>query len=816
MVGPADKKLRRPRAWWQWLLGFGLLAAAGGVAVYGYVPGLLGKRAFVPREIRVSPELRSADSLPAGSGDLQGCNLLLVTFDTTRADRIGCYGNQDIDTPAIDRLAREGVLFSDATTTSPTTLPSHCSIMTGLYPFHHGARANNTFHLAESNRTLAEVLAGEGFATGAFISAFVLDDQFGLDQGFQEYEDNFDEQEAHLMDIAERRGDETNRLAASWLREHAVGKFFLWAHYYDPHSPYDPPEPFKGRYGRSGYDGEIAFDDAQLGGLLGVLDELGLTDRTLVVVVGDHGEGLGQHHEQGHSTLIYQSTMQVPLVMRCGKRLGGGVHVSRPVSLVDIMPTVLALLGIPAPANMDGLDLAKPQPDSRTLFAETLQGLADYGWAALLSARQGSLKYIYGPDTELYDLGADPFERDNLAASRAQVATAMRQQLSAFFGDDLEKAASAAPTHQLSASDVARLRSLGYLASGDSIPAQASRPHPRDMIPMLNEVNAAIAAERELGLDVVIERLQEIVERHPDLIAAHTYLGAAWLKKGDLERAEESYVKCLELRPGEVTNFLLLAHLKIRQRKPDDAAILFEQVLEQSPEHFEALAQLGRMRLAQGRFDEAVDLLTRALEVRPRDESLPDSLASALLSLERPDDAVSLFRRLLAADPQLPMVRNTLAGILRDAGRTDEAVAVLREGIELAPQEYMLTNNLAFILSTAPGGESYRPMEAALMMERVCKETGYKDPRYLHTLSLVYATRMRLDEAIAMAEKARAIASASEDPRFSALAPAIGQSLQKYKLIKVQGIPALGTPESPAPAGETEAVTPAGDGTPPQ
>ncbi len=805
MLGPAQKTARRPRAWWQWLLGISLLAAAGGVAVCGYVPGLFARRSVAPREIVVSPDLRPADALPAGPGDLAGSNLLLVTFDTTRADRIGCYGNREIETPAIDRLSREGVLFSDVTTTSPTTLPSHCSIMTGLYPFHHGARANNTFHLDEDQWTLAEVLADQGFATAAFVSAFVLDSQFGLDQGFRVYDDDFGEQEPTMLtEFAERTADQTTRRAETWLREHGQERFFLWVHYYDPHSSYDPPEPFRGRFAFA-YDGEIAFADSQLGSLLGVLDEMKLTDGTLVVVAGDHGEGLGQHGEPAHGTLIYQSTMQVPMVMRCGKRLGSGVHVSRPVSLVDVMPTVLALLGIPGPADMDGLDLSNPQPESRTLFVETLQGLADYGWAALLGARQGSMKYIYGPDTELYDLTVDPFEDSNLSGSRTGPATSMRQQLAAFFGGDLEKAASAAPTHQLSAADLARLQSLGYLASGTPAP-QVSRPHPRDMTSLLTEVNTAISAERQEGLDAVIRRLEQIADRHPDLVAAHIYLAAAWLKKGDLDRAERAYARCMELRPGEVTTYMLLAHLKIRQRKPDEAALLFEGVLELSPEHFEALDQLGRMRLSQGRFDDAVELLTRALEVRPRDQSLPDVLASALLSLDRADDAVSLFRRLLADDPQLAMVRNTLAGILRDRGQAKEAVALLREGIELDPQELMLVNNLAFILATTAGSEEYRPIEAALMMERVCKETGYKDPRYLHTLSLTYATRMRLDEAMAIAEKARSIAAASEDPRFSALAPAIGQSLQQYKMLKEQGIPAgAPPPDAPAlPAGETD------------
>jgi arylsulfatase A-like enzyme len=474
---------RQPRAWWQWVLGIGLIGAAVVIGLISYVPALqLGRRhppSVPPREIRVAADMKPADVVPASPGELAGSNLLVVTLDTTRADRIGCYGNDEIRTPAVDRLAREGVLFSQAVAPAPTTLPSHASVMTGLYPYHHGARANGLYRLDEEHVTLAETLSGAGYTTGAIVSAFVLDSQFGIDQGFRDFDDDVGgDDDLGAFEMPERAADTTAKRAESWLRTHTEEKFFLWVHFYDPHFPYQAPKPFSDDYAVA-YDAEIAFADFQLGRLLAVVDELGLTDNTLVVLAGDHGEGLGQHDEEAHACLIYESTMQVPLIMRCGQRLGGGVHISREVSLVDIAPTVLAMLGVEQPQGLDGVDLTQPDTGPRPIFLETLQGLADHGWAALLGVREGSMKYIYGPEVELYDLSRDPFEENDLATARPKLTAAMQQRLEDFFGEDLEQAASAGPAQALSPDAIAKLEALGYLRGiGDAASAAAARPHP--------------------------------------------------------------------------------------------------------------------------------------------------------------------------------------------------------------------------------------------------------------------------------------------------------------------------------------------------
>ncbi|MCZ6755276.1 MAG: sulfatase-like hydrolase/transferase, partial [Gemmatimonadetes bacterium] len=600
MNDTASKSSRPRRAWWQWVVGGGLLVAAGYFALARWMPGLLSHPATIePREIRVAAEFEPRDVVPVASGELAGSNVLMVTFDTTRADRIGCYGHDGARTFTLDQLAREGVLFSQAIAPAPSTLPSHASMMTGLYPYHHRARANGLFRLDNDYQTLAEVLAADGYATGAMVSAAVLEAPYGLDQGFGDYDDEMTSEKQEPL-VAERSAAETGPLAEDWILKHAADKFFLWVHFYDPHWPYQAPASDE----MNPYDAEIAFADAQLGRLIGLIDDLGLTDKTLVVVAGDHGEGLGQHDEWTHSTLVYESTLHVPLIMRCGKRLGGGAHVSRLVSLVDVMPTVLSMLGIDAPAGLDGVDLTRPEEGSPVVFSETLQGLVDHGWAALLGVRDGTTKYIYGPRDELYDLSQDPFEEKNLIASRAETAAGMKRQLTAFFGNDLEQAAFAEPTHELDPAALAKLQSLGYLGGGVNARTAADRPHPSDMMPIQQRVFVALGLEVTEGLAESTKALEKIVDDYPDLYTGHLSLARAYRKAGDLERAETEFARSLELDPERWEPLTALAAMRVRQNQMAEAIELYRAASAGHPENFVVLKELGRLLIQTGEFDE--------------------------------------------------------------------------------------------------------------------------------------------------------------------------------------------------------------------
>jgi choline-sulfatase len=375
-------------------------------------------------------------------------NVVLITLDTTRADRLSPYGLMDVSMPHLERLAREGVVFDQATSVAPLTLPAHSSIFTGLFPVAHGVRDNADKPLSADHTTLAEILKAHGFETAAFVGSTVLDPGRGLDQGFSRYRGvSGTTSETTLkgrttttlkgrttgVESRQRRGDEVMTDAIQWLDAIGDDRFFLWTHLYDPHRPYDPPEPFRSRHFDS-YIGEIAFVDSQIGRLLQALEHRGLLDRTLVVVAGDHGESLGDHGERDHGIFLYESVLRVPLIIRgagfASRRVGDVVR------LVDVMPTILDVLDLPVPA-MDGVTLADVMRGTRSVelevVAESMYPLR-FGWSPLRALRGGRYKLVDAPRPELYDLDRDPFETRNLFEERRTLADAMRRRLDLLTG----------------------------------------------------------------------------------------------------------------------------------------------------------------------------------------------------------------------------------------------------------------------------------------------------------------------------------------------------------------------------------------------
>ena len=363
-------------------------------------------------------------------------NLLLVTIDTLRADRIGAYGSRDVATPHLDAMAREGALFPEAAVSVPLTRPSHASILTGLDPADHGLRDNVSPSLDAAIPTLATILKGAGFETAGFVSAVVLSSQSGLNRGFDHYSDRFDlgKDDARFLNSIQKRGDEPTAEAIAWLDARRGGRFFAWLHLYDPHDPYEPPEPYARQYADRPYDGEVAWSDDLVGRLLAALDRTGRRDDTLVVVTSDHGEGLGEHGENVHGYFVYQSTLRVPLIFR-GPGVRPGVRPNVTARSVDICPTVLDLLAVPARSAMPlaGRTL-QPVLQGNSLseqpsYAESLLPLLHYGWSDLRSIREGRWKYIQAPRAELYDLASDPGERENRAGAEPARAEALRKAL---------------------------------------------------------------------------------------------------------------------------------------------------------------------------------------------------------------------------------------------------------------------------------------------------------------------------------------------------------------------------------------------------
>jgi choline-sulfatase len=561
-----------------------LLAACGAA-------GLLACAPSVPRD---APAIWSR-------GAAAGFDLLVVTLDTTRADRLGAYGYAGAETPHLDRLAAEGFRFSEALTVAPVTLPAHASIWTGRLPPRHGVRNNAEFRLGDDESTLAEILRDQGYATAAFVSSFVLDRRYGLSQGFERYDDQVEAQEgpAFAASVLERRGDHTADSFLAWLATQQAGqKLFAWVHFFDPHAPYAPPPPFRERF-EDPYDGEIAFMDQQIGRLLAGIAQQGRTEKTLVVVVGDHGEGLGEHGERQHAFFVYDSTMRVPLIVHAPKALGGPALVDgRVVSSIDLLPTLLELLAIRDPSpDRDGESwVGRPPRADREVYLESLVPYYDFGWAPLYARRGLRDKAILAPRRELYDLADDPGEAADLFPTARGDSRLRRDALFQRLEEELS-ALDALPGQSDPAGDVpdeekARLQALGYLGGAGPAPGGKLLDDPKDRIGVhgaLADANAALAAGRP---DLAERLIRPALALSPRDRSALLLLGKLHLGEGRLNDAKKVLEDFSAVQPRSDVA-VLLAQIALRQG--DGAAF----------EHWLALAEQlepahGGIEIARG------------------------------------------------------------------------------------------------------------------------------------------------------------------------------------------------------------------------
>lgn len=674
-----------------------LLAAGLGTIVYnrlqpGPEAGITG---------RILPELREADRIAADPGALRGYNVLIISLDTTRADHLGCYGNTSIKTPNLDDLARNGVLFAQAIAASSSTLPSHSSLMTGLYPYRHGARANGTFRLGDDVTTLAERLRAVGYRTAAAISAFVLDSRYGLSQGFDTYLEDLTygmKYSDHMF--RERAAELTNVPVTDWLRKNGRERFFLWVHYFDPHAPYLPPEPFRGEYRDDPYDGEIAYADSQIAALLGVLDEIGAREHTLVIFTSDHGEGLGEHGEMTHSTLIYDATLHVPLIVAAPAALPRGRVVRRQVSLVDVVPTVMDLLGEPVPSEVDGISLRAAPPDGpRAVYIETLASMTLHGWAPLLGVRRDDFKYILAPRPELYDLARDPGELDNLYDKQAARAAELRNALEGFVGPDPLAAVRVAGNLSMSAEELARLRDLGYVFTAGREPAALSNLDPKDMVHHWERVQYGINLREQGQVAEGVKVLEECVAAVDGDVFAREALAAAYVTLGETDKAMACFRRAAELEPNEPVIFLAMASIEMNRGELDEAERLARHALAIDPATAQAYIHLGRIARRRGREDEAVALFHKAIEMDPGSAGAAayNEIADTHLMAHRYDEARKAFRSALGLDALNGEAHDGLANICLIEGRLDEAERHLMLALKFEPAQPLALTSLASV-----------------------------------------------------------------------------------------------------------------------
>jgi len=729
--------------------------------------------------------------------------IVLVTIDTLRADRVGAYGDLGAHTPHLDELAERGVRFDQAIAPTPVTLPSHTSLMTGLQPPAHGVRHNSVFSLDEEVPVLAGRMGEAGYATAAFVAAFVLDARFGLARGFDTYDDETGQRLASKspFSFAERRGDAVVDAALRWLEE-APERFFLWVHLYDPHADYDPPASHRRRAGGDAYGGEISFADEQVGRLLrGITRRFGAGD-LVVTVTSDHGESLGEHQEATHSYTLYDATQRVPLLL-AGAGLPAGRVVEEQVRLVDVAPTLLELAGAPPleggaattaesrgtseAARIDGrslLPLLGGGTDERVAYVETLATQLDMDWSPLLGVRTRQHKYIRAPQPELYDLREDPGETRNLALVQPERV----RELDALVDEALEGALPLAASVELDDAERARLESLGYVVPDeqsfrrDRELGVVGGPNPRDhmldvarmqkardvlsdgrpeeALAILEPVQGGgpqVARTRVQALldaghpERAVELLESMQERGEAAIADLTLLGMARLAAGRPGEARAALDAARALDPEAFGPLMGLGHLALEQGELEAAHRWFAAAEERAPQPEAARTLRAAVRLHQGRPQEADALLQEIGAAFLADPARALRLAEAEEAAGRGGRAEVWLRRALEARPEHPRLLAAQAARMEAAGRFDRALALRQRLHGQQPEEPGAMNDLAWSLAVAE-----RDLDRALELARRAASALPGDPNVLDTLATVRLARSEPAEALDAAERALA------------------------------------------------------------
>ena len=609
-------------------------------------------------------------------------NVILVSIDTCRADYLGCYGYPGETTPNIDAVVQEAVVFNHTLTPVPLTLPAHASMLTGTIPPYHGVHYNIGYRLEESNLTAAEILQKNSYTTGAIISSFVLDAQFGLAQGFDSYNDRFVEPIESVY-RSERRADEVSRFACSWLEKHRKEPFFLFVHYYDPHAPYLPPEPFASEFADNLYAGEIAYTDYCIGQVIKKLKDLNLYESTLLIITSDHGEGLYEHSEKEHGYFIYQSTVHVPLIIRVpgGPR---GKTVNEAVGLIDIAPTICSMLGITPPSTVQGADLScflgkkgKDTKNERYIYCESLLP-TQYGCSPLFGVVNDHWKYVQAPTPELYDLNKDPDEKSNLADKDPKRCRFLENHLKLVVEEHLHSDRSE-DKFVLDQESRRRLESLGYVAG--------------------------VGLSEALEFDSTGGDPKDSIWLHEQSMLIRTFI-----KNKQFDKAEVICSQILSERPEHILNSFLLGQVAMGKNNVSRAIAHFSQFLSQADAkggysedeslHFlrmyigKAHNNLGRAFAKQKSFDRAITHYNKALEINPDFANTYYNLGNIFLRRGELDEAIKHYTKALDLAPDLPEAHLNMGNALLKQGKLEQAIAYYNKAIKIRPDYWEAMQNL--------------------------------------------------------------------------------------------------------------------------
>jgi arylsulfatase A-like enzyme/Tfp pilus assembly protein PilF len=633
-------------------------------------------------------------------------NLLIVTIDTMRADRIGAFGYEEARTPHLDDLARRGIMFADCYSPVPLTLPAHCSLFTGRYPLGHRVRDNGTFILSDAETTLAELMKNNGYDTYAVVASFVLLAKFGLNQGFSVYDDSLDANELLRNFYTEIKADLVYRKFSQWLKNRREQKFFAWVHFYDPHAPYTPPDAYrKGDSLSDLYDGEVAFTDVFVGKIMADLEERDLLENTLVVISGDHGEALGEHQEYGHSVFCYEENLRVPLIF-CNPRLfPEGSVVEDRVCLIDIMPSLLALLGMDSPPAVQGNSFAKmlagkKERGDRPYYIESMYGKETLGWAPLAGIIDGPYKYISLPEPELYDLEKDSREMSNLFSIKKDIARNLDEKLKNIM---LEYSASRGNVRRkLTSEDRRRLESLGYISS--SSPGASEAMDPKKGILVLNRFNDANNLIEKGRLDLAEAELKNIAAQNPEIkfLPYYELMAKIYEMRPDSQAALDIWKEAVEAFPDNERFKTTLAFKLLETGQLEEAEALGLEITGVDDKSSRGFILLARIEESRGNQKKALMYFEKAYRLEPNNVQLKLNLAHSLMKNVQQESALEICQFLLD-DPTIKGDRanagvlSKIGTILIEGNRIEQARKVLLDSLGMDDSDAEAWNNLGII-----------------------------------------------------------------------------------------------------------------------
>lgn len=631
-----------------------------------------------PLSVLLVSSCRSApkSSTPEAPPHLRPLNVVVVTIDTLRPDHLHCYGYANIETPVLDTFASSGALFETAVTSTPLTPPAHASIFTGQYPTEHHVRNTGGFVLQSSARTLANILHEQGWDTAAFVGSAVLKKAFGFNAGFNVYDDQMPKpgKGDEFREDPERRASEVVDRAIAWLNQQSGKPYFLWVHLYDPHLPYRPPGEFAQKYRGHPYDGEIAYTDQQLGRLLEVVHRKSAPDQTILSVLSDHGESLGEHGEYSHGIFLYDATLRIAFLMS-GPGIASGARVKDQVRSIDFLPTLLELMGGKAPAQVQGVSLVpvlarQEAPSAAVSYAETLYPKMNMGWAELRGIRTNHWKYIRAPRPELYDLSQDPGETANVIQQHSAEVQRFEAQLQKVISPSGNGKTERVETNLVDERIMSQLKSLGYLSgfAPRSYELNGQGPDPKDRVEILKLLDAAESPDSKLSDPARVAALKTAVEADPKNPSLYYQLGGRYERAGRYQEALDLYRTALARGIDSGRLHSRIADLSLKAGKRDQAIPEYEKAAQFNPSDLDSQTNLATAYLQSGRATDAERVFKWILTSDPDHAAAQNGLG--LIAIQRHDGTAArgYFERAVQLNPDLVEAQLNLGLIYEMAG----------------------------------------------------------------------------------------------------------------------------------------------------